>query len=464
MLAAAAAEAAATRERHRVARNAAVVRAVSLHMAAAAAAAAEVDAAAAAREAAERAVWQCGAISAALGGLREDDDGLTAVAGALEASALREALEQSEGERRVVEEQRAAMAAQLHMHSERAALEAAAAAAAAAQSATAEGELQVAQRQLCERRSSASELGHMNAFVTAPSSPELPASPLSLSPARTRTHSAYGEVRSSGVDEHDVLMTSMEHLLRLHVEVETDTQEGVPPSRSTSLPSPSPSRERSPPSSPSSPSSSPACAPPALASVVARLPASSSSSSPRDVMAELVTFKGLVAMVSAERDRLRAQLDSKDAALLNPPQDRQDRDKNRGDSAREHDAPAQSTAALAGKWKAMGDELLAAKLALQREAKVAEAARAALTTKEAEREAAVLRMLTAQGAAQAAGLETQAATAAVAQVTRVAAKQQAAAEAKVQFFFILTSALTLPLMLPCRPTYMAFGAQRTVRR
>lgn len=75
MLAAAAAEAAATRERHRVARNAAVVRAVSLHMAAAAAAAAEVDAAAAAREAAVRAVWQCGAISAELAGLREEDDG-----------------------------------------------------------------------------------------------------------------------------------------------------------------------------------------------------------------------------------------------------------------------------------------------------------------------------------------------------------------------------------------------------
>jgi hypothetical protein len=75
MLAAAAAEAAAMRQRHEAVRNAEVVRAVSLHMAAAAAAAAQLDAAAAAREAAERAVWQCGAISAALGGLREEDDG-----------------------------------------------------------------------------------------------------------------------------------------------------------------------------------------------------------------------------------------------------------------------------------------------------------------------------------------------------------------------------------------------------
>lgn len=113
----------------------------------------------------------------------------------------------------------------------------------------------------------------------------------------------------------------------------------------------------------------------------------------------------------------------------------------------------------------MGDELLAAKLALQREARVAEAARAALTTKEAEREAAVLRMLAAQGAAQAAGLETQVATAAVAVAERAAAKQRAAAEAKVQFFFLSDPHLasdTSAMPLKRRPTITAFGAQRTV--
>jgi hypothetical protein len=382
----------------------------------------------------------------------------------LETSALREALEQSERERRVVEEQRAAMAAQLHR--ERAAVEAAA---------EAQRELQLTQRQLRQphERSVPRSTRRSASFVTAPSSPELPSSP-----ARTHTHSLDGEGIASGVDEQHV----MEYLLRLHAEVETDTQQVMPPSRSMSLPSPSPSRGRSPPSSRSSSPSSSSCAL-APASVMATSPASSSS----------LTSKRL-ATVPAERHLLKAQLDSQDAALPNVPPESY-RDNYRGDSAREHDAPAsprvgqvrananpyvtrfvrsklrlwvptladtignflgapptshecaatglriftiassprpQSAAARAGKWKAMGDELVAAKLALQREARLAEAARAALTTKEAEREAAVLRMLAAQGAAQAAELQTQAATAAVALAQRTAAQQQAAAEAKVE--------------------------------